>query len=116
MAATQDSTRLSKINGYGSKAFADNKTFSIIQTVKTTTKDNIKNQLPANFAMASAAFAPKELSFFCCFSGFSETLLSASSFRTSSSDISCAMSVSTSFIRFLLFFMFLPPAKVDLII
>ena len=63
------------------------------------------DQLPANFAIASAARCP---SVYFSVAGLSEILLSASKFRTSSSVISCWMSLRTSFRSFRFSFIRLP--------
>ena len=55
MAATQESTRFSKIKGKGSKAFAASSVLTTIQRISTPVKEKMNAQLPANFAMASAA-------------------------------------------------------------
>ena len=60
--------------------------------------------IPANFAMESAARCPS-VYFSFSLSGLTEILLSASRFSTSSSDMSCWMSLRTSFRSFLFSFM-----------
>ena len=109
IAATQDKTRLSKINGYGSKTFAARQIFSIIHNNSTPTNEPMNAQLPANFAIASAARCPNETFAFATFAGFTDILLPASNARISSSVISCLMSLRISLISSLLFFMFFLP-------
>ena len=58
-AAMQESSRLSRMNGYGSNAFAAIRMFSTIHTNMTPRKLKMKPQLPANFATLSAARWPK---------------------------------------------------------
>jgi len=94
MAATQERTRLRRINGYGSKAFAARTVLTTIHKISTPVNEKMNAQLPANFAIASAARCP---SVYFSAVGLSEILLSASRFRTSSSVISCRMSLRTSF-------------------
>ena len=91
-----------RINGYGSKAFAARIVLMTIHKISTPVNAKINAQLPANFAIASAARCP---SVYFSVAGLSEILLSASRFRTSSSDISCWMSLRTSFRSFRFSFM-----------
>ena len=95
MAATQESTRLSRMKGYGSNAFAASSVLTSIHKISTPAKEKMNAQLPANFAMASAARWPRVYFSFSP-AGFSEILLSASRFSTSSSVISWRMSLRTS--------------------
>ena len=67
-----------------------------IHKMRTPVKAKINAQLPANLAMASAARWPM-VYFSDAREVFSEILLSASRFRTSSSVISWRISLSTSF-------------------
>ena len=85
MAATQESTRLSRMKGYGSNAFAASSVLTSIHKISTPVKEKMNAQLPANFAMASAARWPRVYFSFSP-AGFSEILLSASRFSTSSSE------------------------------
>ena len=95
MAATQESTRLSRMKGYGSNAFAASSVLTSIHKISTPVKEKMNSQLPANLTMASAA---RRLRVYFSFSParFSEILLSASRFSTSSSVISRRMSLRTS--------------------
>ena len=104
MAATQDRTRFSRINGYASNAFDARIVLMTIHRISPPVKENINAQLPANFAIVSAARCPS-VYFSFSFSGLTEILLSAKRFKTSSSVISCRMSFSTSFNNFLFSFM-----------
>ena len=108
MAATQDKTRFSRINGYGSNAPAASRTFTTIHRIRTPLKEKINAQLPANFAMESAARCPS-VYFSFPLSGCTETLLSASRSNTSSSVISWRISFRTSFNSFLFSFMIATP-------
>ena len=99
IAAMQDSTRFSKINGYGSKARTASTVFMTIHSTKPPVNEKINAQLPANLAMASAARCPS-VYFSVPLSGLTEILLSASRFSTSSSVISRRISLSTSFNSF----------------
>lgn len=92
MAATQESTRLSRMKGYGSNAFAASSVLTSIHKISTPVKEKMNAQLPANLAMASAARWPRVYFSFSP-AGFSEILLSASRFRTSSSVISWRLSL-----------------------
>ena len=105
IAATQDRTRFKRINGYGSKAFEAKIVLTTIHKISTPVNAKMNAQLPANFAIASAARCP---SVYFSVVGFSEILLSASRFRTSSSVISCWMSLRTSFRSFRFSFIWLP--------
>ena len=105
MAATQDRTRFSRINGNGSNASAARIVLTTIHKSSTPVNEKMNAQLPANFAIASAARCPKV--YFSAV-GLSEILLSASRFKTSSSVISCRISLRTSFRSFR--FSFIKPA------
>ena len=80
----------------------------VIQRIRTPVKEKINAQLPANFAMESAARCPS-VYFSFSLSGLTEILLSASRFSTSSSVMSCRMSLSTSFNSFLFSFITVTP-------
>ena len=108
IAATQDSTRFSRINGYGSNARAAITVFMTIHSTSPPVNEKINAQLPANFAMASAARCPS-VYFSFPLSGLTEILLSASRFNTSSSVISWRISLSTSFSSFLFSFISIVP-------
>ena len=58
IAATQESTRFSKINGYGSNALVASTTFTTIHRSNTPANEKMNAQLPANFAIVSAARCP----------------------------------------------------------
>ena len=103
IAATQDSTRLSNMNGYASNAPSANNMFTAIQSISTATNENMKPQLPANFAILSAMRWPNEYSSFADLLVFSDTLLLASRLSISSSVMSCSISFITSLISFLFF-------------
>ena len=79
-----------------------------IQRIRTPVKEKINAQLPANFAIESAARCPS-VYFSFSLSGLTEILLSASRFSTSSSVMSCRMSLSTSFNSFLFSFITVTP-------
>ena len=72
MAATQDKTRLRRINGYGPKAFEAKIVLTTIHKISTPVNVKMNAQLPANFAIASAARCP---SVYFSVVGFSEILL-----------------------------------------
>ena len=59
MAATQERTRFKRINGYGSKAFEAKIVLTTIHKISTPVNAKINAQLPANFAIASAARCPR---------------------------------------------------------
>ena len=105
MAATQERTRFKRINGYGSKAFEAKIVLMTIHKISTPVNAKMNAQLPANLAIASAERCP---SVYFSVAGLSEIMLSASKFRTSSSDISCWMSLRTSFRSFRFSFIRLP--------
>ena len=108
IAATQDRTRFSKMNGYGSNELDASMTLITIHRTRTPVKEKINAQLPANFAMVSAARCPNVyLSY--PLSGLTEIWLSASRFSTSSSVISWRISLRTSFNNFLFSFMVVHP-------
>ena len=106
MAATQESTRLSRMKGYGSNAFAASSVLTSIHKISTPVKEKMNSQLPANLTMASAARWPRV---YFSAEGLTDILLSASRFSTSSSVISWRISLSTSFNSFLFSFMIISP-------
>ncbi len=64
MAAKHDKTRFNNIKGYGSKALSPILLFKIIHIARIAMKIIINVHEPANFAILSAALAPKEYSSF----------------------------------------------------
>ena len=59
IAATQERTKFKRINGYGSKAFAARIVLTTIHRISTPVNAKINAQLPANFAIVSAARCPR---------------------------------------------------------
>ena len=83
----QDKTRFSRMNGYGSNARAASSVFMTIHSTSPPVNEKMNAQLPANFAIASAARWPS-VSFAFSSEGLTDTRLSASSESTSSSVMS----------------------------